>query len=54
MANDLINYKELSIRVTGRPYTLRKGKIAKRHLQVAVKLIRDEADKIQKDGMQGV
>lgn len=49
MGNDLINYKELSIRVTGRPYTLRKGKIAKKHIPLAAKIIRDEADKLQEN-----
>lgn len=47
MGNDLINYKELSIRVTGRPYTIRKGKIAKKHINAAANLIRHEANKIQ-------
>jgi hypothetical protein len=47
MGNDLINYKELSIRVTGSPYTIRKGKVTKKHRQEAAKLIRHEADKIE-------
>ncbi len=54
MANELINYKEMSLRVTGNAFRIRKGRIGKKYIQDCVKLIRDEADKIQKDGMQGV